>query len=431
MPHKKTGIWLNNKKPKMTKVVQLQYSTESAGSAGLRLHKAFLQANVDSCVITLMPDDIPAFSKMKYLGKLPALISRLDNKLQAYLTKKGIRKFGLFSYPILGTDVTGIEEVKRADYIYIHWALNGFLNFKSIRKLAKLNTPIIIFMHDMWSLTGGCHYSFDCEKYKTGCSSCQMFPSAKKNDLSARGFKKKLKLFSDSNNFFFVSPSKWLYDCAKQSLLTKDKPLFYIPNLLDTSVYKPFDKIIARQALNVDTNGLVLAFGAVSINSPYKGWSYLLEALTILKKDNSFKNITVLIFGSGYNKQIEDAIPFKTKFTGYLRDEYSTAMVYNAANVFIAPSLVEAFGYVIMESLCCGTPVVGFDAGGIPDIIKHKENGYIAKYKDANDVYNGIKFCLQNNLKGYINPNFNSDVTVKKHLELFKYISEKKIKDAI
>jgi glycosyltransferase involved in cell wall biosynthesis len=415
----------------MTKIVQLQYSTESAGSAGLRLHKAFLQADVESCVITLLPDDIPAFGKMKYLGKLPALISRIDNKLQAYLTRKGIKKFGLFSYPILGTDVTGLEEIKRADYIYIHWALNGFLNLSSITKLARLNIPIIIFMHDMWTLTGGCHYSFECEKYKTGCSNCQMFPREKKNDFSATGFKKKLKLFSGYNNFFFVAPSKWLYDCAKQSLLTKEKPIFYIPNLLDTSVYKPFDKVTARQALNIDTNEVVLAFGAVSIESPYKGWAYLQEALAILKKDPLFTDITVLIFGTGYNKQIEDAIPFKTKFMGYLRDEYSTAMVYNAVNVFIAPSLVEAFGYVIMEALCCGTPVVGFDVGGIPDMIKHKENGYIAKYKDANDVYNGIKFCLQNNLKGYIPSNFSPEITVKKHLDLFNYINQQKLKDRV
>jgi glycosyltransferase involved in cell wall biosynthesis len=406
----------------MIKVVQLQYSTESGGSAALRLHKAFIEANVDSCIITLVPDEIAPFEKIKYLGRRAGLVARIDNKIQNYLTKKRVKKFGLFSYPVLGTDVAKMEEVKNADYIYIHWALNGFLNFRSIKNIIKLNKPVIVFMHDMWPITGGCHYSFECTKYIKGCGECPVFGAVKKNDLAKKGFDKKLKLFSGHKNLFFVSPSKWLYDCAKQSLIAKDKPVFRIPNLLDTAIFKPFDKDTAKQSLDIEVTETVIAFGAVSIESPYKGWIFVQKALELLSNDQAFKNITVLIFGSGYNKQIEDAIPFKTKFLGYLRDEYSTALVYNAADVFIAPSVVEAFGYVIMEALCCGTPVVGFEVGGIPDMVVHKENGYIAKYKDYEDVCNGIKFCLQNKLKAKIPQGFDQATTIKKHLELFEVI---------
>ena len=235
-------------------------------------------------------------------------------------------------------------------------------------------------------------------------------------------------MYAKYNNLYFTAPSKWLYNCAKESALTKDKPVFYIPNLLDNTIYKPFDKKTARQILNIDQNCRVVAFGAVSVNSPYKGWPYLQKALKLLKEDNEFENITVLIFGSGHNKAIADAIPFKTKFMGYLKDEYSTALVYNAADVFVAPSVMEAFGYVIMEALCCGTPVVGFNVGGIPDMVKHKENGYIAKYKDADDVCNGIKFCLQNNLKGNLPPALEPGLTITKHLELFEHIQQQKLK---
>ena len=180
-------------------------------------------------------------------------------------------------------------------------------------------------------------------------------------------------------------------------MLTKNKPVYYIPNILDNTLFKPTDKNVAKQILNIDANETVIAFGAISVNSPYKGWAYLQKALELLKQEDTVKNISVLIFGSAYNKEIADAIPFKTRFMGYLLDEYSTALVYNAADVFIAPSLAEAFGYVVMEALSCGTPVVGFNVGGIPDMISHKENGYLAKYKDAADVSEGIKFCLQNN----------------------------------
>jgi glycosyltransferase involved in cell wall biosynthesis len=407
---------------KKLNVVHLQYSTESAGRAALRLHKAFLLEGINSSIITLQADEIPPTDKIQYLGKRAVLLAIIDSKLQAYRNMNTIKKFGLFSYPILGTNIAGMEKLKNADFIYIHWALNGFLNFNSIEEIAKLNKPVIVFMHDMWAITGGCHYSFDCQKYKTKCGNCQMFAKAKKNDFSEVGFNKKIKLFSKYNNLFFVAPSKWLYDCAKQSALTKDKLVKLIPNLLDNIIFKPFDKNTAKQALNIDTSDRVIAFGAVSIENAYKGWPFLKSALQLLKQDISFKNTTVIIFGSGYNKEIEEAIPFKTQFMGYLEDEYSTALVYNAADVFIAPSLVEAFGYVIMEALSCGTPVVGFEVGGILDMIKHKENGYIAKYKDAEDVCTGIKFCMQNAIKGYMLPNFDPKSTVNKHLQLFNEI---------
>jgi glycosyltransferase involved in cell wall biosynthesis len=406
----------------MYKAVHIQYSVDSAGSAALRLQKAFKKEGIDSNIISLKPNDYVDKDRIRFLNRIQRVFARLDNMLQLFFIRHRVEKFGLFSYPILGTNVAKLAEVKNADIIYIHWALDGFLNLRSIGQLARLNKPVIIFMHDMWSITGGCHYSFTCEKYKTGCGECQMFSTVKKNDLSAREFNSKAKLYSKYSNLYFVSPSKWLYDCARQSLLTKDKPLFYIPNLLDTTLFKPFDKNTAKQILNIDTSEKVIAFGAVSVDSPYKGWSYLQKAMEILAEDKNFLKITVLIFGSGYKKEIADAIPFKTKFMGYLNDQYSTLMVYNAADVFVAPSLAETFGYVVLESLSCGTPVVGFDVGGIPDMIKHKENGYLAKYKDAADIAEGIKFCLINQLKGGNSQIFESKEIVNKHLKLFNLL---------
>jgi len=411
----------------MTKVVHIQYSIESAGRAALRLQNAFREVNVESCIVSLQ-HSVKGIPNIKYMGAGARLISRLDDKIQAYLTRKCNKQMGTFSYPGLGSNAAKLEEVKNADIIYIHWALKGFLNFRSIKQIASLNKPVIVFLHDMWSITGGCHHSFDCEKYKVeGCNNCPMFPEDRNNDLSAKEFSKKMKLYSKYKNLVFVSPSRWLYSCAKESLLTKDKPVFYIPNLLDSTLFKPFDKNIAKQILNITAGEAVIAFGAITVDSPYKGWVYLQKALELLSQDEKIKNISVLIFGSSYNKEIADSIPFKTRFMGYLQDEYSTALVYNAADVFIAPSLAEAFGYVVMEALSCGTPVVGFNVGGIPDMISHKENGYLAKYKDAEDITEGIKFCLQNKLKGYLLPAIDPALTVKKHLELFEEIRHFKL----
>jgi glycosyltransferase involved in cell wall biosynthesis len=406
----------------MTKVVHIQYSIDSAGRAAIRLQHAFNNVDVQSCIVSLQ-HSMHGNTNIKYLGPNARLISRVEDKIQAYLTKKCNKQLGTFSYPVLGTNVARLDEVKNADIIYIHWALKGLLNFRSVKQIASLNKPVIIFLHDMWNITGGCHHSFTCEKYKTeGCNDCPMFPAVKKNDLSAKEFRKKMQLYSKYNNLYFVSPSKWLYNCAKESLLTKSKPVFYIPNLIDNIIFKPADKTVARQILNIDVTETIIAFGAVSVNSPYKGWAYLQKALELLKQDDTIKNISVLIFGSGYDKDIAASIPFKTKFMGFLQDEYSTALVYNAADVFIVPSLADNLPTTVQESLSCGTPVVGFEVGGIPDMISHKKNGYLAKYKDSGDIAEGIKFCINNRIKGYRLPDFEPSVIVQKHLELFEQI---------
>ncbi|HAO47481.1 MAG TPA: glycosyl transferase family 1 [Chitinophagaceae bacterium] len=407
----------------MKKLVHIQYSMESAGRAALRLQRAFQDTEISSSIVSM--EHSVESQGVKYMSARARLLTRLEDRIQNYLTRKVNKKLGSFSYPVLGNNLAKLDEVKNADVIYIHWALKGMLNFRSIEQIAALNKPVVIFLHDMWNITGGCHHSFDCVKYKTeGCGNCPMFPEENKNDLSAKEFRKKMKIYSRYNNLYFVSPGRWLYDCARESLLTRDKPAFYIPNLLDKNIYKPVDKNAARQVLNIDANETVIAFGAITVGSPYKGWAYLQKALALLMQSAPHQDISVLIFGSSYKKEIADAIPFKVKFMGYLKDEYSTALVYNAADVFIAPSLAEAFGYVVMEALSCGTPVVGFDVGGIPDMVKHKENGYLAKYKDAEDLAEGIRYCLTNDVRGYLPPAIEPALTLQKHLELIEQVSK-------
>ncbi len=409
----------------MIKVVQLQTTMKSAGSSALRLHNAFLQEGIDSSIVSCMTDTI-IDDKIKYLSKRSRIISKIDYKLKAFINRQNDKQYGPFSYPILGTNVSGIAEIRNADIIYLHWVLGGFLNLSNIEQILKLKKPVVFILHDMWYITGGCQHSFTCEKYITGCFSCQILAGSKKKDLSTSGFNKKLKLYSKYDNLYFVSPSQWLYNCAKNSLLTKNKPIYYIPNILDNKIFKPIDKMVARQILDVNSSEMIIAFGAVSVESPYKGLTYLLKALQQLY-DQGIRNASVLIFGSGANKTLQDAIPFKTKFLGYLKDEYSVSLVYNAADVFIAPSLAETFGYVIMEALSCGTPVVGFDVGGIPDLIKHKVNGYLAIYKDSEDLANGIQFCIENRIKGKILPVFEKEQVINKHVELINKMKNGKI----
>ena len=405
----------------MLKVVHLQNSTLSAGRAALRLHSAFLEENIDSRIVSLKID-VNDTSEIKEIGRNSRIIARMDDILRSYITRNNNSQFGLFSYPFLGNNVSHLELIQNADIIYLHWVQGGFLNLSNFRQLAKLGKPILIFMHDMWSITGGCHHSFTCEKYKTKCFDCQMFPENSMIDWPAREFNNKKRLYSEFGNLYFIAPSKWLFNCAKQSSLTKDKPVYHIPNVVDRRVFKSIEKKTARYLLNLDTNETVIAFGAFNLTSSYKGWSELQKALDILSRDFNQKKLSVLIFGSGYNKQISEAIPFKTNFMGFLKDEYSTTLVYNAADVLVTPSLADNLPTTILESQCCGTPVVGFDVGGIPDMIKHKENGYLAKYRDAEDIANGIRFCLDNNIKGHLLPAFEKSIIIEQHMNLMNSV---------
>jgi glycosyltransferase involved in cell wall biosynthesis len=397
----------------------------SAGRAGVRLHNAFLDEHYDSTVLSLYYD-VNDTEEMFHLRLKSTIFAWIDNKMQSYLTRNNYKQYGQYSYPILGNDVSKMDQIKNADIIYIHWILRGFMNLSNIEKLAKLGKPVIFFMHDMWAITGGCHHSFTCEKYKKACYDCQMFPENTLIDWPSLEFRKKLKFYSKYSNLYFLSPSKWLYNCARISFLTKDKPLYYIPNIISSKLFKPIDKNAARHILNINPDETVISFGAASVESPYKGWTYLVNALEIIKGLQSSRKISVLLFGSGYNKKIEETLPFKVRFTGFLLDEYSTALVYNASDVFVTPSLADNQPTTVMESLCCGTPVVGFDVGGIPDMIKHKENGYLAKYKDAEDLAKGIDYCLENNIKGKILPFFEKSNIIGRHKELIESIISQK-----
>jgi len=396
---------------------------KSGGSSVIRLHRAFQKAGMDSGILTCMMDKLVE-PEIAYMPKKSRIIAWFDGKLRGFINRNNRREFGPFSYPVLGSDVSRIKEIKNADIIYLHWVLGGFLNLSSMEKLMQLNKPVVIVMHDMWAITGGCHHSFTCAKYISGCGNCPILPGQKEKDLSFREFNKKLKLYSKYDNLFFVSPSRWLFDCAKKSMLTRDKPVFCIPNALDGTTYKPFEKSVAKRILNIDPEETIIAFGAVAIDSPYKGLSFLLEALQLLHKQD-LKKTSVLIFGSNYNKKIADAIPFKTRFMGHLTDDYAMVLMYNSADVLVVPSLADNLPTVVMEALSCGTPVVGFHVGGIPDLIDHLKNGYLARYKDAGDIAQGILYCIENKIMGKRLPEFEEDQVVRKHVELMNFVKNK------
>jgi len=401
------------------RVVHLQFGSSPSGNYVLRYHEAFLERGLESFVLSLT-SNVKGDPRVKRIGKKGVLIRKVNQRIQDFYTRKIDKNAGGFALSLFGSDVTTHEWVQKADFIYVHWILGGFLSISGLEKIAKLNKPMIMVMHDMWTITGGCFHSFECQKFLSHCQNCPMFPGDKEKDLSYTQFEEKFKYYHKYNNLFFVAPSKWLYNLAKEGALIKDKPVYRIPNPLDTNLFKPFDKNIAKKILNIDSYQYVISFGANKITSPYKGWKYLMEALKDLKHTQPNLNICLLIFGSGPNKEIQESIPYPCKFMGFITDDYTTNLIYNASDVFVAPSLADNLPTTILESLACGTPVVGFDVGGIPDMIDHLENGYLAKYKDEKDFSIGLNYCLSNNLEGYLLPEFQKNDIINQHLALMK-----------
>ncbi len=402
----------------MTKVVHLQTHNSPSGNAAYRLHKGLLNVGVDSYMLSLT-SEVPISKRVKTLKFRSGLKALINGRLHQRKIQKVDPSFGMFSSPILGNSIVKHQMVESADIIYLHWVLAGFLNLKNIETLAKLNKPIIFFMHDMWTITGGCHHSFSCDHYKRDCSDCQMFPNGDEH-IPIQQFKKKHQLFNKYKNFHFLAPSTWLFNLAQESVLTKGKDVLMIPNLVDVKPFKSINKNAAREILGLPESDTIILFGAVSPRSPYKGWEYLKCALKLLENKKQLSNVTVAIFGSDYDDKVAEAIPFNVKFLGRLRDEYSTTIAYNAADVFVVPSLAETFGLVVLESIRCKTPVAAFDTGGISDIITHKKNGYLAKYKDSKDLAEGINYCLNNKLEVIASPALDKISVLNQHISLYQ-----------
>ncbi|MDR3365998.1 MAG: glycosyltransferase [Prevotellaceae bacterium] len=379
------------------KILHLSTSNEQGGAfiAMQRLHVAMRKAGMDSNVLVLRkhgeyPNTVQV-SKIKFI--FISLITQLQKKWRQRWFGKTKDEYGLFSYAKYGEDVSHYEVFKQADVVYIHW-VSGFLSLRSMNRILKTGKRVVIFLHDMWHITGGCHYSFECNKYETLCNCCQMFKRNKYKDCSYKQFKKKLRMFAKHGNVLFCTPSSWLTECTSKSPFAQNKKVIHITYPLDTSIFKPIDKQCARYALNLPIDKKFICFGAADgTDSPYKGWRYMEEALKIFKKNVNL-DAEVLIFGSEYSQAIANKVPFPVHFTGRLYDYYSLALTYSAVDVYVTPTLADNLPQTCLEAMACGIPIVGFNVGGIPDMVEHAKTGYLAQYKDSSDLAAGIKYVL-------------------------------------
>jgi glycosyltransferase involved in cell wall biosynthesis len=403
-----------------------------AAIAAKRLQKALLKNGETATMVVQekTSDDNSVYSfSATYLGKLFAKIRfALDRFLFVFSEKSKAVRFS-FSAAQIGVNPNANAQVKNADIVHLHWINFGFLSLKSI---SQINQPIVWTLHDMWAFTGGCHYSGYCENYKLECGNCVSFlKNPSDSDLSHEVWLKKQALFQH-NNITFVTCSQWLATLAKSSSLLANHKVISIPNPIDIDVFKPNN--FGKKALNLDENKQYILFGAVNVVDSRKGFSYLKDALNLLfeKIQNQPNLPEILIFGKA---NIEDfsELKLKVNFLGQLSDQQQIIDAYNTATVFVIPSLEENLPNTIMEAMASGTPVVGFEVGGIPEMIDHKTSGYLAKYKSAQDLSDGIFHILyeadyesiSKNSRAKVVENYAEEIVAKQYQNLYNSILEK------
>ncbi|PWK26185.1 glycosyltransferase involved in cell wall biosynthesis [Arcicella aurantiaca] len=348
-----------------------------------------------------------------WFSKKKAFLRFVAERLYFFFFEKSKEVRFLFNPAKFGMDISKNQDITNSDIIHLHWINFGFLSISSLQKLFKTQKPIVWTLHDMWAFTGGCHHSGECENYQKSCGNCDKFlKTPSDNDLSNQIWKDKTKAFEGAN-LTVITCSQWLGNRAKQSSLFKNVRVESIPNPIDIDVFHPIDKAKARQKFGLSEDKQYILFAAMRVDAVGKGFAYFAEALSILNarllnleaerrpnrtSNRSVGRIEIIVFGQAEASDF-DSLPFKVNILGRLSDLSTIAHAYSAASVFVIPSLEENLPNTIMESMACGTPAVGFNVGGIPEMIEHETSGvpptgYLAKYKSAEDLAKGIYWTL-------------------------------------
>ena len=279
------------------------------------------------------------------------------------------------------------KDIEHADIIHCHNLHGNFFNLHTLKTLSS-KKPIVWTLQDMWSITGHCAYSLDCDGWRKGCYRCPYLSLYQKLyfDRSHSLWKKKRDIYNNIQ-ISLVTPSLWLKNLVQKSIL-QDKPVTVIHNGINTSIFRQSNKKLCREKLGLPMDKKIILFVASGgTRNIWKGWKYVVDIMNALQDEH-------IVFVSIGNKNSDE------KSSRYIqrndtRNQQSLSEYYSAADVLVFPSIADNCPLVILESMSCGLPVVAVRIGGIPEIIDHKKNGYLATYGDVSDLLYGIRYILQ------------------------------------
>ncbi|MCU0497195.1 MAG: glycosyltransferase family 4 protein [Anaerolineae bacterium] len=373
------------------KVLHLNIHEQNGGAsrAAHRLYQGQRAAGLDAQMVVL-----------RKTSRDPNVITLPMSRLQQTIRRRTVRfeRPSLSRYPNyqgtpwsvgwLSAPVAKFALREQPEIVHLHWVGDGYLSVESI---AQLPGPIVWTMHDMWPLTGGCHYTGGCDRFHQMCGACPQLGSSTLRDLSRWTMTQKRRYWFGLD-LTLVAPSHWLAESARASLLMGAFRIEVIPNGIDLKVYRPFDQGFAREVLNLaDSSKKLILFGAYRVDDERKGFHHLQAALASLSElDRS--DVALVVFGESHPLP---PMGVPVHYVGTLQDDRLLALLYSAVDVFVAPSLQDNLPNTVMEAMACGVPCVAFDVGGMPDMITHQSNGYLARAFDPLDLGRGINWVIE------------------------------------
>ena len=370
----------------------LHLNTQAGGGAGIaakRIMKALEKKGHHSDMLVLFGDNDPENNIFNFWGGKHNALQYL--KMAYHPAANRIHLYGrkykpeMFSRPQSLIDITRHELYKKADIIHLHWVAH-FLDYPTFFR--KNTKPIIWTMHDQNPFTGGCHYSFDCSNFLAECKNCPQSEGSFFPNYALKNQQIKQDSFNHKIQPYVTAPSGWLSGLAANSLTMKHLRHKQIPNGADTKIFSLKDKSEIRKKFNLPANKKILLFVSEQLGKKYKGFHILLEVL------NQIDTNDILLLALGKKSNLQQNLDIDLREMGHISDEATMAEMYNAADLFITPSLSDNFPNTILESHLCGTPVMGFPVCGIKEMIDHGINGILCDNPDSDSMKKALDLYL-------------------------------------
>jgi glycosyltransferase involved in cell wall biosynthesis len=390
--------------------------------AMFRLHSKLREAGIDSWIMCQRKSTDSPFVKV-----VPPP-HRIERRIRFFTSRLGLNDIHrLSSFKIKQQEV-----YKKADIIHFHGTHSGFINYLSLPALVK-NKPAVFTLHDMWCLTGHCGYSYDCERFKTGCGKCP-YPDEHpriRRDGTKWEWKLKNRVFNKSH-FTILCPSAWMANQAKQSILSH-YPIRQMPCAVNTGDYQPLDPELCRTLLGIELHKKVLMISSIKLTDYRKGADLLIRALEGIPK--SLKSEIILIVLGQQGAAVADSTDIQTIDLGYVSSDRIKAIAFSAADLLVLPTRADNFPLVSLESIACGTPVVAFRVGGVPEQVRPEITGYLAEPENEADLQAGILRLLEDNsLRAFMSEQcrkivleeYDLDLHTKRHIDLYSQMLENK-----
>ena len=406
------------------KILHLNYSDQIGGAATsvMRLHKSLKKEKIDSKILVKekTTQDKNVLSKNTTLSLILDLIKKAFLRNIRKLSGSG--NFSTFSMNIINGISKNTINIINPDIVNLHWVSNEMI---SLREISKIKIPVVWTLVDMWLFCGGEHYS-DEKRYIKGYSKSTRIKKEKGIDLNKYVWNNKKKFLNKKIKIICIS--NWLANEARKSKLLNKFDIRVINCTIDTELWRPINKKNAKKMLGLNENRKLILFGATGGTSdPRKGFRYLIKALETKKLKNEKFELMLLGEPENLNLNIKNRkIIFKPG--SFYGNDTALRVLYSAADLIVAPSIMEAFGQVGSEAGSCETPTVAFKNTGFEDVIIHKRTGYLAQHKNHNDLAKGIAWTLKNlknsklgkNARKHVIKNFSYKVISSKYIKLYK-----------